>query len=249
MNTRLSRLFLAGGQNAVPLSGWFLAGWTPGTTLVLFWFENLALSIFLAARIAAHWTATRKRGHANSFLKTFLVTSLGFTLVHGVFLYFVLGVLLKDTVNREEVLEGLQWMLAAQVTSLAFDLWQIGGWPFAELRARTDWMMSRVIVVHLSILLGMFLFMRMEQPWWFFSIFIGLKAMMDIGTLVPQWQPEEPPAWLVTTMNRFGPSPGAKQKRGPFKRAQDESFTEYWHRTQREETQRFARDEEVLERA
>jgi hypothetical protein len=26
MNTQLSRLFLAGGQNAVPLPGWFLGG-------------------------------------------------------------------------------------------------------------------------------------------------------------------------------------------------------------------------------
>ena len=173
MNTRFSRLFLAGGQNVVPLSGWFLAGWTPGTTLLLFWFENLALSIFLAARIAAHWVATRKRGHASGFLKTFLLTSLAFTLAHGVFLFFVLGMLLKDTVNREDVIAGLQWMLAAQVASLVFDMWNIGGWPFAEIRARTDWMMGRVVMVHLSILFGMFLFMWMEQPWWFFSIFIG----------------------------------------------------------------------------
>jgi len=251
MNTRFSRLFLAGGQNAVPLSGWFLAGWTPGTTLLLFWFENLALSIFLAARIAAHWTATRKRGHAGGFLKTFLLTALAFTLAHGVFLFFVLGVLLKDTVSREDVIAGLQWMLAAQVASLAFDMWHIGGWPFAEIRARTDWMMGRVVMVHLSILFGMFLFMWMEQPWWFFSIFIGLKAMMDIGSLVPQWQPKEPPAWLVSTMNRIGPAPGVAKKKGGLagQRKEDETFTDYWHRTQAEEAKQFARDEEVMERA
>ena len=31
MNARFSRLFLAGGQNAVPLSGWFLGGGTPAS--------------------------------------------------------------------------------------------------------------------------------------------------------------------------------------------------------------------------
>jgi len=249
MNTRLSRLLLSGGQNAVPLSGWFLAGWTPGTTLVLFWFENLALSVFLAARIAAHWSATRKRGHANGFLRTFLITSLGFTLTHGIFLFFILAKLLPDTVNREDVIAGLQWMLAAQVASIALDLWGIGSWPFAEVRARVDWMMSRVVVVHLSVLLGMFLFMWMEQPSWFFSIFVALKAMLDIGSLVPQWNPKEPPAWLVNTMNRLGPDP-ARAKRGGLAAARrDESFSDYWHRTQREDTQRFARDEEVMERA
>ena len=249
MSTRVSRLFLAGGQNAVPLSGWFLGGWTPGTTLMLFWFENLALSLFLAARIAAHWTATRKRGHAGGFLKVFLLTTLGFTLVHGVFLFLVLGFLLKDTVNREDVIVGLQWMLAAQVASLVFDFWSIGSWPFAEIRARTDWMMHRVILVHLSILLGMFLFMRMERPWWFFSIFLGLKALMDIGSLVPQWTPKEPPAWLVKTLNRIGPDPAARKKGGLVTRKEDETFSEYWHRTQAEEARQFARDEEVLERA
>jgi Family of unknown function (DUF6498) len=251
MNTRLSRLFLAGGQNAVPLSGWFLAGWTPGTTLVLFWFENLALSLFLAARIAAHWTATRKRGHTNGFLRTFVLTSLAFTLAHGVFLFLVLGFLLEGTVSRQDAIAGLQWMLAAQVASLAFDLWNIGDWPFAEVRARTDWMMGRVVMVHLSIVFGMFLFMWLEQPWWFFSIFVGLKAMMDIGSLVPQWQPKEPPVWLVRIMDRIGPAPGVAKKKGGLAgtRKEDETFSEYWHRTQAEEAKTFARDEEVMEGA
>ena len=249
MNTRFSRLFLVGGQNAVPLSGWFLGGWTPGTTLTLFWFENLALSLFLAARIAAHWTATHKRGHDDGFLKTFLLTSLAFTLAHGVFLFVILGLMLKETVNREDVIAGLQWMLAAQVASLAFDLWNIGGWPFAEIRVRADWMMGRVILVHVSILFGMFLFMWIGQPWWFFSIFLGLKAMLDISGLVPQWKPKEPPAWLVSTMNRIGPGPGAKKRGGLVKRKEDETFNDYWQRTQAEEATKFARDEEVLERA
>jgi hypothetical protein len=250
MNPRFSRLFLAGGQNAVPLSGWFLGGWTPGTTLMLFWFENLALSLFLAARIAAHRAATRKRGHDGGFLKTFLLTSLGFTLVHGLFLFLILAVMLRETVNREDVIAGLQWMLAAQVASLAFDFLSIGGWPFAEIRARADWMMSRVILVHLSILFGMFLLMWMEQPWWFFSIFLCLKAMMDIGSLVPQWNPKEPPAWLVKAMNRLGPAPGAARKKaGLVTRKEDESFSEYWHRTRAEDAKKFARDEEVMDRA
>ena len=159
----------------------------------------------------------------------FLLTSLAFTLAHGVFLFLVLGFLLKDTVNREDVIVGLQWMLAAQVASLVFDFWNIGSWPFAEIRARTEWMMNRVILVHLSILFGMFLFMWMEQPWWFFSIFLGLKALMDIGSLVPQWKPKEPPAWLVKTMNRIGPAPGVAKKKGGLagKRKEDETFSEY----------------------
>ena len=136
MKARLSRLVLAGGRNAVPVTGWFVTGWTPGTTLPIFWVENLVLSLLIAARIAAHWSTTRTRGHTNGFLKHFLTVSLAFTLVHVVFLAVILGTQLSDTGNRADLIAGLQWMLAVQVASLALDLWSIGGWPFAEIRKR-----------------------------------------------------------------------------------------------------------------
>jgi len=238
---RFSRLFLAGGQNAVPLSGWFLGGWAPGTLLVVFWFENLVLSLFIAARIAAHWQATRTRGHEGGFLRTFLLTSLAFTLVHGVFLAIVIARLPGGSIVRDEVVKGVQWMLAAQVASLAFDLWRISGWPFAEIRRRTEWVLGRVVAVHLSILVGMFLFMAFDRPAWFFTLFLVPKAMMDLGSLLPQWEPKEPPAVLVRAMNRVPTRKG--------KGRHDESFTDYWRRTRREEMEQQARDEEVVEGA
>ena len=73
--------------------------------------------------------------------------------------------------------------------------------------------------------------------------------MLDIGSLVPQWNPKEPPMWLVKTMNRIGPDPAKARPKGLAAGTRNESFSDYWHRTQREDTQRFARDEEVMERA
>ena len=239
MKTRLSRLFLAGGQNAVPLTGWFFAGWTPGTTLVIFWFENLVLSLLIAARIAAHWSATRTRGHTGGFLRNFLTVSVLFTLVHGIFLGFIVGTQLSETVNRDHLIAGLQWMLVAQVVSLGLALWNIGRWPFAEIRKRTDWMLGRVVMVHLSILFGMFLFLAMDKPWWFFSVFVSLKAMLDIGSIVPPWQPKEPPAWLARAANWIDRTTGHRS-------SNPETFEAYWARTTREEAAERARDEEVV---
>ena len=220
MTTRLSRLLLAGGQNAVPISGWFFSGWTPGTTLAIYWFENLVLSLVIAARIAAHWSATRTRGHTNGFLKNFLTVSILFTLVHGVFLAFILGTQLPDTVRRDDLIAGLQWMLAIQVASLVIDLWSIGRWPFAEIRRRTDWMLGRVVMVHLSILFGMFLFVWLDRPWWFFSVFVSFKAMLDVGGLLPQWNPKEPPAWLAKGANWMDKKTGTRDWK-------KETFEEY----------------------
>lgn len=230
---RFSRLFLTAGQNVVPLSGWFLGGWSPGTTLVVFWFENLFLTLAIAVRIAAHWHATRTVGHTNGFLKNFLTIALVFTLAHGIFVGYVVGVMLPDSLSRADVLDGLQWMLAVGIAALAWDLWFIGSWPFAEIRARTDWMLGRVVLVHLSILGGMFLFAAAGQPRWFFSIFVGLKALMDVGSLLPRWQVREPPGWMADGFDRFG-----KGKDG-------ESFRGYWRRVSAEEARKHARDEEI----
>lgn len=227
---QFSRFFLAGGQNAVPLSGWFLGGWTPGTTLALFWFENLLLSLLISVRISAHWRATRTFGHTGGFLRHFVLVTIVFSLGHGIFLGLILGAIIPDTVNRADLIDGVQWMLGFGVASLAWDLWFIGSWPFAEIRARTDWMLGRVVLVHLSILGGMFLFAAAGQPRWFFSIFVGLKALMDVGSLMPRWQPKEAPAWT----DRLG-----KGKNG-------ESFRDYWQRTSAIEAQKHARDEEIV---
>jgi len=239
MNARLSRFFLAGGQNAIPVSGWFLGGWTPGTTLAIFWIENLVLTVFIAARVAVHWSATRTRGHENGFLKNFLVTSLVFTVAHGIFLAFILGSMVPDSVNRDDVVRGVQWMLGAQVASILLDLWSIGRWPFAEIRRRTDWMLGRVVMVHLSILFGMFLFMAMGQPWWFFSVFVTLKAMVDIGSLLPQWSPKAPPAWMARAGNWMDVKTGHRKRSA-------ETFEQQWARLNRQEAEKHARDEEVV---
>lgn len=249
MNARFSRIFLAGGQNAVPLSGWFFGGWSPGTTLALFWFENLLLTLFIGARVAAHWQLTRKRGHERGFLKNFLVTSVAFTLAQGVFLVIILGALLRNTVVLDDVWTGLQWMAGTQVASLALDSWSLGRWPFAELRTRTEWMLGRVVMVHLSIIVGMFVFAAMGTPTSFFGFFLVFKALAEISSIVPQWKPKKPPAWLARLMNKVPGSPEAKKRRGKPRgdhRHANETFEEYWERTDREEAEKYARDEEVV---
>ena len=51
------------GVNSIPMGGFFLGGWSPSTTLALYWFENLVGSLLIALRIAVHWRLTGKRGH------------------------------------------------------------------------------------------------------------------------------------------------------------------------------------------
>ena len=59
---QLARLLSSLGLNAVPAAGWFLGDWSAGTTLAVYWFENVAASLLIAARICLHRRVASKRG-------------------------------------------------------------------------------------------------------------------------------------------------------------------------------------------
>jgi Family of unknown function (DUF6498) len=52
--TRIVHLLTLLAVNAIPAAGWFAAGWSAGTTLVVYWFETVAACAFVSARIFAH---------------------------------------------------------------------------------------------------------------------------------------------------------------------------------------------------
>lgn len=231
----LSRIFLAGAQTLVPATGWFVGGWAPSTALVVFWFENLLLTVLIGVRIAVHRRQTRTRGHAGGFLGGFLASALTFTFAQAVFLALVLGGLLRTPLDRAEIVTGLQWLLAAHAVSLTFDLFSIGRWPFSEVRGRVEWVLGRVVVVHLSLIGGMALLVMMGQPIWFFSIFVAIKIAIDLASVLPRWRASaDPPAFLVWLTGLFPPPKGKG------------SFQEYWRKERAAEVAQHAQDEEVL---
>ncbi|HEX7825207.1 MAG TPA: DUF6498-containing protein, partial [Mycobacterium sp.] len=109
--------------NAIPAAGWFIEGWSAGTTLVVYWFENVAVCLFVAARIIATRRASPRRGHfkyqapksagrssQTSFLSGFLVTSLVFSAAHGVFLGVILFMLAHNNIeNGQDHLADVAW--------------------------------------------------------------------------------------------------------------------------------------------
>lgn len=232
--TSVSRLLLALAQNAVPAGGWFVAGWAPGTTLAVYWVENLVSALTLGARMSAHRRATRMRGHRDQTVSSFLVVALGFTLVHGVFVGVMLFLMKIGPVDWDAVVTGTRALLYVHAASLVFDLVTIARWPFAEIRQRTGAALARIIVLHMGLLIGMGAAFALNAPASFFSAFIVLKAMSELSSVLPQWNPDEPPRALVAFMNLFPLKPG------------EESFTDYWRRTTREEREQHARDEQRM---
>ena len=232
--TGISRLLLALAQNVVPAGGWFVAGWSPGTTLAVYWIENLVSALTLGTRISVHRRATRTRGHQDQNVSSFLVVALGFTLVHGVFVGLMLAVVKIGPVDWDAVFSGARAVLYVHAASLVFDLATISRWPFAEIRRRTGGALTRIVLLHMGLLIGMGVAFALNAPTSFFSAFIVLKTMSELSSVLPQWDPEEPPRALVAVMGLFPLKPG------------EPSFAEYWRRETRAQREREVRDEQRM---
>jgi hypothetical protein len=252
----LPQLFASLGTNAVPAAGWFFGSWSAGTTLGVYWFENVVASLLIGARIALHrkWSPCRghthyqprdkeRRGAQRSFLQYFLTTSLVFSVAHGFFLGMIIFVLTANGhgdevgLNGRELATGCGLVAAMLVGDFAFDLRRLRAQPFAWLERQAEGNLGRVVVVHLSLIFGMAAVAFTGANKAFFGVFIGLKTMADLSMRLPQWNPARPPAWLCRIMDRVPNAQAGKNKGRP------QTFEEFWIADKADEIARLAANE------
>jgi hypothetical protein len=248
--TRIVHLLALLAVNAVPVAGWFVEGWSAGTTLVVYWFETVAACLFVSARIAAHRRWSPRRGHARyqapkssgprsqtSFLQGFLVTSLVFSAAHGLFLGVILFVLDH---NGQGDLAGVDWrsvklgslyVLIALAIDFVVDLPGLRRWSFWQIEQTANRSLGRVAVVHLTLVFGMF-GAAMTDASALFGVFVVLKTLYSLSIALPQWEPATAPNWLSRAMNRLpNVQPG-------------ERFEDVWARDRVDEAERRERNEQ-----
>ncbi|MCF6386940.1 DUF6498-containing protein [Mycobacterium sp. MBM] len=168
-----------------------------------------------------------------TYLSSFAVISLSFCAVHGVFLGTVLFLLNHNGVGHlvqvdwRSVVFGCLSVLAFMTVDFLVDLISLRDWSFRQLEQTGSQAMSRVMVVHLTLLIGFVAIAVTDAPDAFFGVFVVLKTMASLSTALPQWEPAQPPKWLSATLNRL---PSAK----PGKR-----FEEAWADERTQERQRL----------
>ncbi|HVH04564.1 MAG TPA: DUF6498-containing protein [Myxococcota bacterium] len=250
----LFRLLQLLGLNAVPLAGLFFAGWSPATALALYWCENVVGSALVAARIALHRRATRKRGHyrpqlglqisgslkvagrtepkdvaPKTLLAEFLYAVIAFSIAHGIFLWLLFAVM-KVQVEPAQLRTGLVAMVGIQLVGFAWDAWSLAERPFAWIKAMAQRSLGRVILVHLAILGGMFLTASRPHPERFFLVFGALKLASDLASWLPLSLPPPDPSRPPRLVTRLA---------GP-------RFAEYWRQEATKE--RAANEDDERER-
>ncbi len=227
--TRVVHVLSLLGVIAVPAAGWFFADWSGPTTLAVYWFETLAACLFIIARIAIHQRWSPRRGHfrynapsaggrgvqTSRFITGFAVTSLVFCAAHGLFLGAIVFVLHHNgesgviDVNWRSV--GFSWrsvgfgclsVLLFLALDFVTDLLTLRRWSFLDIEQTTQRALSRVVVIHLTLIFGFFGLALTDAPGALFGVFVVLKSMSALSVALPQWEPAEPPKWLSRIMNR-----------------------------------------------
>lgn len=248
----------------MPLGGLWFAGWSPATALTLYWCENAVGVALVALRIALHRARTGKRGHyrrhlglqmsgtlrvagraepldvqPTTLLAEFLWAGVVFSAAHGVFLWLLLGLVLHAEPERDELRSGVLALATFQLLGLAYDLPSLAQRPFAWVKGLAERSLGRVVLVHLAILGGALLSFGRPHPERFFLVFGALKLAADLASWLQLEaappDPERPPrsaVWLASLAPRT-----------------DESFSDYWRRTTRQDLERAARDEEPVREA
>ena len=255
---RIRGFLTALGLNAIPAAGWFVGQWSAGTMLVIYWLETLIGTLLVAVRIVlhrrvvpaqGHWAYEAPKGaegqagsHGSTYLTAFLVPSLVFTAAHGVFLA-VLGLIVFSKTHSPEghiapdhLLAGLIGIAIFQTIDFVADLIWLRTRPFAWIERLGQISLSRVIVIHLTIIGGMAVVMFTGANRHFFGVFIFLKTLLNFSLITPQYKPKTPPAWLSNVMDRIKPS------------KEDGTFAEYWVKTDEQEASRVLRNESVIPR-
>jgi hypothetical protein len=249
--TRIINLLTLLAVNVVPAAGWFVQDWSAGTTLAVYWFENVAVCLFVSARIIAHQRLTPRRGHFRyqapsaqrrssqaSFVTGFLITSLVFSAAHGVFLGAILFLLDR---NGQTDLAGVDWrsvgigclyVLVFLAIDFVADLFGLPQWSFSQIEQTANRSLGRIVVVHLTLILGMFAAAFTDFSA-LFGVFVVLKTLNALSMALPQWEPATAPAWLSRAMNRLpNVRPG-------------ERFEDQWMKDRADEAERRDKNEQA----
>jgi hypothetical protein len=179
--------------NLVPLYGLFFLHWVVFPVLLLFWIENVIIGVFNVFRMLLASPSKPLDWVGKLFMIPFFCFHYGmFTFVHGVFVfgffgrYFTSGAPFPDIHTLTQALRDYQlgWPVLALLLSHAasFTMNYIGNGEYkqAALKDLMAQPYSRVVILHLTIILGAFVVAALGSPVFALLVLIMLKMFIDI---------------------------------------------------------------------
>jgi hypothetical protein len=179
--------------NLVPLYGVFLLRWPVFPILLLFWMENVVVGVFNVFKMLAASPAEPVTWLAKLVTVPFFCVHYGmFTLVHGIFVFVLFGgygtagssfpdetALMQDIAGYR-----IGWaflaLLLSHVVSFVVNYLGKGEYRRAALRDLMGQPYNRVVLLHITILVGGFVAMSLGSPTFALLILILLKTFVDV---------------------------------------------------------------------
>jgi hypothetical protein len=192
--------------NLVPLVGVLFFGWSLTTIVALYWLENGVVGLFALARMATAEGVDEDPGSvtingrpvsaaqlrnpvtARVVLMPFFALHYGmFWLVHGVFVWFALPMIWEQMggATGGPSLVACLWALPVLVLSHGASFvynWWLGGERYTSSPSREMGApYGRVVILHVTIVLGAFLVAFLGSPIWALVLLVGLKTVADLA--------------------------------------------------------------------
>lgn len=196
-------------SNLVPLAGVFLFGWDAAMIVLLYWVENLIVGFYNILKMTLLPMKPRWAHLGKLFLIPFFCVHFGgFCAVHGMFLSIFLKIgtnapdggdaghylpgplmfldlLFRVLVHlRASLPAGFAWSVVAIFLSHGVSFVQNfllrGEYRVLKIDALMGAPYRRIVLMHITILLGGFAALALKSPAWMLALMVALKIMMDL---------------------------------------------------------------------
>jgi len=174
--------------NLIPLLGVLFFGWNLSAIMVLYWFENVIIGFFNAIKMAkAEGTKPRRQlysgskpitdANKTSSILFFLVHFGIFTFGHGVFVFTFFG---RGLPPVSSLLPAALCLFSSHGISYSYNF--IHNEEYRRLAFQDLFFQpyKRVLIMHITIIVGAFIAFQIEQPTFFLVVLIVLKIGVDI---------------------------------------------------------------------
>lgn len=178
--------------NLVPLAGVVVFDWDVFAVVFLFWLENLVVGGFNILRMAWVERGAERKPLAKVALIPFFAFHYGmFTLIHGTFVFSIFGGGMVEGVGFPSFMTIVDVIAAQKLWIAVAALFVSHGYSFVAnylggqeyRRVRLDRLMhqpyTRVIVLHLVIIVGGFVVLTLQEPRIGIVVLVVVKIVMD----------------------------------------------------------------------
>lgn len=188
--------------NLIPILGVLFLGWSAGSILILYWIENAIVGLFTLPRILMAEgrnpeVAGQKKPPTRTGTALFFVFHYGiFWVVHGVFAAVLAASFPRVEGDGVWTTGSFALAVLAMVATHGVMFWR--SWIRTDARRTAspiDEMFrpyGRLIVLHVTVLLGAFGLSQLGAPAWTITLLCVGKMILELGAeTVARWFPEE----------------------------------------------------------